>query len=77
MDFFIGDSSICTINIIGQAVTFDKGESDIVKGSIIKEILKGDLTGEYLNIIYYKSKFIICFSESSKDNQNIILIIIN
>ena len=68
MDFFIRDSSIYTINIIEQAITFNKSKSNTIKGNIIKEILKGDLTGEYLNIVYYKSKLVICFSESSKSD---------
>ena len=68
MNFFIKDSSIYTINIIERAITFDKDKSNTIKESIIKEILKGDLTGGYLNIVYYKSKFIICFSEGSKSN---------
>ena len=68
MDFFIKDSSIYTINIIERIITFNKSKSDIIKRSIIKEILKGDLIEGYLNIVYYKSKFIICFSEGSKSN---------
>jgi hypothetical protein len=68
LDFFVRDSSICTVNIIERAITFNENESDIVKGSVIKEILKGDLTGGYLSVICYKSKLIICFSEGSKGN---------
>ena len=76
MDFFIRDSSIYTINIIRQAIIFNENKSDIIKGSIIKEILKRDLTGGYLSIVYYKSKFIICFSEGSKGNQGVISVMI-
>ena len=66
MDFFIRDSSICIIDIIGRAVAFDEGESDIVEGSIIEEVLKGDLTGGHLSAVYHKSKLVICFFEGFK-----------
>ena len=68
MDFFIRDSSIYTINIIERIITFNKSKSDIIKRSIIKEILKGDLIEGYLNIVYYKSQFVIYFSEDSKSD---------
>ena len=61
MDFFVKDSFIYIINIIRQAITFNKDENDIIKGNVIEEVLKGGLTRGYLNIIYYKFKFINYF----------------
>jgi hypothetical protein len=66
LDFFIKDSFICIIDVIRQVVAFNKGESDIVKRSIIKEVLKGGLTRGHLSVIYYKSKLIIYFFEGFK-----------
>ena len=77
MDFFIGDSSVYTIDIIGRAITFDKGESDIIKGSVIKEVLKGGLTGGYLSTVCRKSKLVICFSEGSKGNQGVMSVVMS
>jgi len=77
LDFFIRDSSIYTINIIEQAITFNKSKSNTIKGNIIKEILKRDLTERYLNIVYYKSKLIIYFLEGFKNNQDLILVVMS
>ena len=77
MDFFIRDSFIYIINIIKRIIAFNKSKNDIIKGSIIKEVLKGGLTGGYLNIVYYKSKLIICFLEGFKDNQDLISVVMS
>ena len=68
MDFFVKDSFIYIINIIRQAITFNKDENDIIKGNVIEEVLKGGLTRGYLNIIYYKFKFIIYFFKGFKSD---------
>jgi hypothetical protein len=68
LDFFIKDSYISTINIIGRAITFNKGESNTIKGSVIKEVLEGGLTRRHLSLICHKSKLIIYFSKGSKGN---------
>jgi hypothetical protein len=68
LDFFVKDSFICIVNVIRQAVAFNEGESDVVEGSIVKEILKGGLTKGHLSAIYCKSKLVICFFEGFKGN---------
>jgi hypothetical protein len=66
LDFFVKDSFICTINVIRRAVAFNEGESDVIEGSIVKEVLKGGLIKGHLSVICYKSKLVICFSKGLK-----------
>ena len=68
MDFFIKDSFIYIINIIRQAITFNKDENVIIKGNVIEEVLKGGLTRGHLSVICYKFKLVICFFKGFKGN---------